>query len=244
MATPIQAGTGLINPALRKAGVMLAPGRTPSPEQYADALGELNRLVGNLNCDRLNIYSVATQQFSLDPPKPSYTIGISTPPADFPVARPQGIEAANIIGDGGSSPIRYRLAIVTADQWAEITYPMLPGTIPTVLYNDRASPVSTLYLYGQPAPGQLLELFTWTMVPTFSAVTDAVELPPGYEDAIVLNLAVRLAPQYQLPVHPDVRLEARLSLMRVESINAPRPVAEFAGFGCGCGNDWNIYSGE
>jgi hypothetical protein len=103
--------------------------------------------------------------------------------------------------------------------------------------------LSSLYLWGQPVAGQILELFTWTQVPTFLTITDAVVLPLQYEDALVLNLAVRLGPPFGLPVHPDVRADAQKSLLRLESINAPRPIASLGFGGCGCG-DFNIYSGE
>ena len=52
-----------------------------------------------------------------------------------------------------------------------------------------------------------------------------------YIDALVLNLAVRLAPHFQRVIPDDVRLQARDSLMRLESINAPKPIAS-VGFGC------------
>lgn len=238
--TPRQVGQGLLYPALRKAQVTLGPGRTPSPAQFQDAIDELNRLTGSLNCDRLNIYSIARAEYPLDPPKASYTIGLSPDgffTADFPVERPQMIESVNIVSGSGDSAIRYPVAIATDAQWSQIGSQALPDSIPGLLYNDRAYPVSTLYFYRQPSAGQSLEMFTWTQVPAFQAITDVVLLPMQYEDALVLNLAVRLAPHFQKDaVPPDVRRDAQLSLMRLQSINAPRPIAE-TGFGCGCGYD-------
>jgi len=236
-------GQGILYPALRKAGVTLGPQRTPSPAQFQDAIDELNRLSASLNCDRLFIYSIARSEYPLNPPKATYTIGISNDPAatvDFAAQRPQMIERANIIVQAGTQP--YPLEIVTDLQWADVGAPVAPGTIPELLYNDRAYPVSTLYLYGQPATGQSLELFTWARVPEFQSTTDVVLFPQQYEDALVLNLAVRLAPHFQLPVNVDVRNDAQKSLMRLESINAPQPIASLGFGGCGC--DFDIYSGR
>jgi hypothetical protein len=67
-----------------------------------------------------------------------------------------------------------------------------------------------------------------------------VLLPLQYEDALVLNLAVRLAPHFQRIIPDDVRQQARESLMRLESINAPKPIAAV---GFSCSDDFNIYSG-
>jgi hypothetical protein len=117
----------------------------------------------------------------------------------------------------------------------------IPNAIPQVLYNDRASPVSTLYLWGQPIAGYQLELFMWTPVPTYQSAGDMVVAPGQYEDALVLNLACRMAPHFQRAVDPDLRQQARESLMRLMSINAPQPIAE-VGFGC-CGGGFDIYQG-
>jgi hypothetical protein len=237
----IQAGPGLLYPALRKAGVTLGPQRTPSVAQYQDAIDELNRLIGSLNCDRLFIYSIANYAFPLTGKK-TYTIGISPDPsfsADFAVPRPQAIDAANIISGAPGASLRYPLTIMTDLQWAKIGLQDIPSTIPDVLYNDRAYPLSTLYLYGQPMPGYQLELFVWNLVPGFLTPADVVLLPPGYEDALVLNLAVRLAPHFQLQVSADVRADAQKALMRLESINAPQPIAEV---GFGCRGNYDVYS--
>jgi len=244
----VEVGKGLLYPALRKAAITLGPQRTPSPAQFQDAIDELNRLTGSLNCDRLFIYSIARDEYPLNPPKMTYTIGVPVDPSqdvDFAAQRPQMIESANVMDSGGT--IRYPLALFTDLQWAKIAYQTIPNTIPSALYNDRANPVSTLYLYGQPMAGQILELFTWTQAPTFQNLTDQVLLPLQYEDALVLNLAVRLIPHFPIApnvprqVDPNLYQQARESLMRLESINAPRPIA-LVGFGCRPG--FNIYTGE
>ena len=75
------------------------------------------------------------------------------------------------------------------------------------------------------------------MIPGVQTLSDVVVIPSGYEDALVLNLAVRLAPHFQKEVHPDVRQQARESLMRLESLNAPQPIASLDNWGsCGCGD--------
>jgi hypothetical protein len=135
------------------------------------------------------------------------------------------------------------LSLVTDLQWASIATMDTPGTLPEILYNDRAYPLSTLYLWGAPMADCGLELFAWQTVPKALSWTDLIAVPDGYEDALVLNLAVRLAPHFQKVLDPNVREDARISLMRVESINAPKPIADLSG-GLGCGSRrFNIYEG-
>lgn len=238
-----EAGRGFFYPALRKAGITLGPQRTPSNAQYQDAMDEFNRLIGSLSCDRFFIYSMLDYVFPLTSSS-TYTIGISPDPnvpADFPVPRPVWIESAHLVTGLSGTPIRTPLRVVTDLQWPKIASVAMPGAIPEILYNDRAYPLSTIYLWGAPAPDCGLELFVWQTVPKVLAWTDLVAVPDGYEDALVLNLAVRLAPHFQRQLDPLVMQQARESLMRVESINAPKPIADLS-LGCGC-HGFNIYSG-
>jgi len=238
---PIYVGRGILYPALRKAGITLGPQRTPSAAQYQDAIEELNRLLGSLNCDRLFIYTQTNGIFPLTGAS-RYTIGASADPnivPDFDAPRPQFIEAASIVTSIAEPLLRYPLEIISDLQWAKIGLLSISGTIPEFLYNDRAYPLSNLYLWGQPMAGHWLELFYWQLVPQFLTPDDQVLLPPGYEDALVLNLAVRMAPHFQRQVPPDVREDARIALMRLESINAPQPIAEV---GFGCGHQYDVYS--
>ena len=240
---------GLIYAALRKAAVTLGPQRTPSPAQMQDGLEELRRLTGSLNCDRLFIYAVDTLTFPLVIGKKTYTIGQDPAGAilaDFDVPRPQLITMANYVDlSNPNSPIRYPLAILTPQAWAFIRVQDLPNTIPQGLYNDRAYPISTLYLYGQPRGGNDLELWVWHQIPIFASDGDAIILPLQYEDALVLNLACRLAPHFQRVVDPDLRQQARESLMRLESINAPQPIADTSALCTGySANRYNIYSDQ
>jgi hypothetical protein len=239
---PLYLGRGILYPALRKAGITLGPQRTPSPAQYQDAIEELNRLIGSLSTDRLFIYSQDRYVAPLTGSK-TYTIGVSADPniiPDIELPRPEAIEAANVISSGDPA-VRYPLAIMDALAWSKISVQDIGNTIPTALYNDRAYPLSTLYLYGQPISGYLLELYVWHLIPQFATPDDIVLFPPGYEDALVLNLALRLAPHFQRVMDPNLREDARISLMRLMSINAPRPIADTSALACGHGFD--IYQG-
>lgn len=233
-----QAGTGLLYPALRKAGVTLAPGRGPSQAQLDDALAELNRLMSSLHLDPMFIYSQDTISYLLTGGQASYTIGIAAsgqPPADIVAQRPIEISAANIVDAGFRSPLTIATHADWANRWT------VNGFYPSTLYNDAAAPLSTLTLWPAPSAGFLLELFVWHQVPSFVTANDVVNLPAGYDDTLVLNLAVRLCPQFQRPIDPNLRADARESLMRVLSLNAPQPVLHVGDIGaCSC-SGYNIY---
>lgn len=228
----VQVGEGLLYPALRKANITIGPQRTPSPAQFEDAIDELNRLIGSLNCDPLSIYSMDIRTFPLVKGKKTYTIGQDPQcceQADFDVPRPQGIAYANTILMSSGTPLRFPLQLYTDQQWANVSLQDIGNSIPWALYNNWNYPISTLYLYGQPISDMLLELYMWHSIPTFRALSDVVILPPGYEDVLVLNLACRLAPHFQRVISPDVTAQARESLMRLLSYNADQPIAPVNG---------------
>ena len=173
----VQVGSGLLYPALRKAAVTLGPQRTPSPAQFQDAIDELNRLLGSLNCDPLWIYGQDILSFPLTGKK-IYTIGIdptgSLPTSDFPVPVPKGITEAVYV-DG---TLRYLLAILTPQLWAQITLQDIAGGIPEGIYFDRGYPVANIYIYGQPAGGNL-ELYVWHLISSVAGVSDVIAVPRG-----------------------------------------------------------------
>jgi len=231
----LEVGQALLYPALRKAGVTLAPGRGPSPAQFADALGEVNRLLGSLSIDRYFVYTQDILTLPLESGKTTYTIGIdpsgALPAADFLIAAPKEITYANYISGAQREP----LSVLTPQQWASISNQDVAATL---MYYDHGYPIAKIYLCGQPAGGQL-ELYVWHVIPAIAATADVVVLAPEYEDVIVLNLACRLAPQFGRPVDPDVRQQARESLMHLRSINAPQPIADLS-WGPG---GWGDYGG-
>ena len=216
--------SSVLSASLRVAGITLAPGRTPSTDQSAEAIQILNRMIGSWDIDRDKIFTVEIDAYTLTPGKKTYQIGPGA--ADFGAAlRPVEIESANIIVNTTNPVVREPVRLLTPLEWAAIQLQDITGTIPWALYNDEGNPFSTLYLYGQALAAYQLELFTWQQLQVFAATTDAVVLPPGYEHAIVWNLALLLAATYpaQANIRPEARDIAWDALNAIQAKNAPAP---------------------
>src|SRR5262245_27429027 len=95
---PATAGTSQVSDlayaALRKAGVLAAPGRGYSANELADTLAELSRFMGGLNTSRANFFTVRIDQYPTEANKQAYTLG---PGGDWDGARPQKIVNANLL---------------------------------------------------------------------------------------------------------------------------------------------------
>jgi hypothetical protein len=233
--------TEILYPALRLAGVLTAAGRGASSSQLADAFASLNRMIDAWTIQRLLIYTIRADRYNLSPSQITYTIG---PGGNFDATRPVRITAANIVLLG-STETRVPLRLLTDRDWAAKRLQVVPTTVPTELYNDGAFPVSTLFLWGYPTAANDLELFTWSQLTPFGAATDPVVLAPGYEDAVVYNLAVRLCGQFGTQLRGDVAQIARESKGLVKSYNSisPRISSTDIGTGANRGGGFNYLTG-
>ena len=232
---PATTNATLLYAALRKAGVQITPRRGPSPSQLADAIDEENRMLSGWRIAPLLIFSEQISLVNTADQQQSYTIGqdpTGQSVADWNQPRPNKILRANLLLPTDVDPIkriRRGLAIWDAKQWAEVQYQAV-YTYPKGLYplfSDPASPTFTR-VYFHPIPDAIypIELFTWVQIPRFASGDDAVLLPDGYEDAIVNNLAVRLASYpwtFQRPMDPQVRVDAINSLALLQQFNATPP---------------------
>lgn len=213
----------LLYAAMRKAGITLAPGRTPSTDQYADAIDETNRFISSLNCERPKIFTIRQDRFPLTTAK-TYTIGkdpAGVAIADFDAPRPQEIISANVLFP--TLPIvRHPVKILDDEQFSSITLQDIASGVPNYLYNDGGYPFSSLTLIPQTTTGYSLELFSWQSIPKFAAITDKVTLPDNYEDMLVLNLACRLYPHFQKGDPPvSLQRQADRALAALASKNLP-----------------------
>jgi hypothetical protein len=238
MADPTITCAQLIGSALRIAGITGRPGRISSPDQSTEAIAALNRMLGSWNCDPLKVFETQVDRYALTPQQTDYFIG---PTGDFVAPRPIKIVRANIVLTDEAPELHKPLRVVEVTDWADIVFPELEaGAWPAVLYNDHAMPDSKLYLYPQPIAANDLELFTLSAIQQFVALTDVVELPDGYEEAIVYNLALRVASHYptQASLAPEAPDLANEALARIQSNNAPVPRLrnDAAGLGHGARN--------
>ena len=236
----------LIYSALRLARITGGPARTPSPDQVADAFASLNRMIDAWNLKRGLIYRMDNSQYNMTPPKAVYSIGRGAG-ADFVADRPPYIAAANIVMSTGGATVYVPMRILTPAEWAATRLRSFPTTFPTEMYPDYAYPNCRLFMWGTPTANNILELWTWQQAQQFVTNADTIAVPPGYLEAMVYNLAVRMADQFgttQL-MSPNVFTTARKALADVKGVNQTSPAIASADIGVAKGpaGDFNYYTG-
>ena len=109
---------------------------------------------------------------------------------------------------------------LTEQAFQAITQKDLQSTLPLYWYWNPTFPFGVVQLWPVPTQAGLQGvMYAGTAVTQFSALTDALSLPPGYKRMIVKNLATEIAPQFAVTVTPELQSQAQQSMMVVKRAN-------------------------
>jgi hypothetical protein len=200
----------LIEDALKKIHV-LGSGQSMTGEQAQDALRSLNDLIESWSVEGGLVYTQTRETFNLTSAA-SYTIGVG---GDFNTTRPVEIVSAYVTQ--GSTD--YILSKYDQKQYSEISQKNIGG-IPNLYYFDNNYPLSNIFLYPTPVGATTITLYSVKPITSFASVNDVISLPAGYRRALVYNLAVELAPNYERDAARDVKQIADESKGNVFSYNS------------------------
>lgn len=240
-------GNGFITRALKLCNV-LAAGETAAAADAEDAFDALNTMMDRWKAERLTAMQVTRATFAIPNGAATRTIG---PTGDFVVATgaPVWIESAASITNFGVAEEEFEIPIevFTPQRWAQIvTMKTMTNSLPIGIYYQRAAPNGTLNFWPvQNVAGVYLALYLAVPLDRFSDRATDVPMPPGYEEAIIYNLAKRLAPMFGRQLDPMVLQEANdsLGVMKVSNANMDE-LAVDEGLAPRSGGAWNYRTGN
>ena len=223
----------LVYASLRVAGVVHRARRRPPIEIQNEVLEIFNRMVGTWSNVTLMIFEELITPITLTAGLQTTTIG---PGGHFNFDRPNRLRRANLIIFQGPPETRRPIKVLEPAEWAAKRVQQVSGP-PLQVYDDYASPLSTLYWWPIPDQNYPAELFTPLRIATATSLANLIQYPDGYEEAIVHNLALRIAAAFpeQASVNADARRIARESLNAIQSRNvqSPRQVNDASRLGRG-----------
>lgn len=203
----------IIQDALVENGV-LADGEVASGDMLDRGLRMVNRLLATLSNDTAWAYYASQETFNLTGQQ-SFTIG---PTGDLVTVRPIKIETAVVDRNG----ITYPVKVIDNERYDLLTYKALSGANTQAIYYEATYPNGVVFCYPL-ATGCTLKMRVLNIVKQFADVSTQIEMPEGYEDAIMLALAVRMAPSYGRQVTPDLRRAAYGAMKAVKNTNTVIP---------------------
>lgn len=210
---------------------------TLSAEEGIDGLATLNAMLDEWANENLMISAATLDVITLQPNVSVYTIG----PTGGTVSNcPVEIDSASYIQ---YNSISYPLDLLTLAEYNDITLKNLTTLIPDSLWFNPTFPNGVITLYPVPAAVMTLNLWSFKQIAYFPSLTSVVALPPGYENAIVYNLAEALAGEYGVPVPAIVGKLAWVNKKKVKRINYVMPLLDI-NVGTSTGGRFNILGGR
>lgn len=156
---------------------------------------------------------------------------VITPTIQIP--RPLYIETVNLLNTNVSPTLETPLNKLDAAGWSRVplkdqtsTYPTdwhyMPG-LPTPTFSRNPTfPFGILHLWPVPTgSGLQIAIYAATQITQFAGLASAISLPPGYEEFIVTNLAVRLCEPFERVPKPSLIARAKEARAIVKRSNAP-----------------------
>jgi hypothetical protein len=195
----------------------LGTGETPTADEITDGLDALNAMLDSWWLERMAVFAIQERLFALTVGTQNYPIGPGAV-APFNVERPVKIETAYVRVSG----VDYPLSVIDYDRWTSIGYKANQG-IPQWVYYEPTVPEGELFLWPIPSVAMTLYLGSRLRIQSFTTSNDAINMPPGYVDALCFNLAVKLAPEYEREVPAVVGAEAIKTMANLKRLNATPP---------------------
>lgn len=203
----------IINLALGDIGV-IGDGQTPDGGDSQIAFMTLNQMLAQWRTSNLEVYCQKKLVVPMNGAL-TYTIG---PGGNLSVDRPTDITSAQWRNGTLDADLLYSLRVLpTLTDWQELTTQALSAWPSAVLY-EPTFPLGTIYVWPQPASGQL-ELIVRQPMPVYISIGDDIQLPPEYEAAVRFNLAVWCGGVFSTPVRPDISKLASRTLRALKRSN-------------------------
>jgi len=214
-------GQAIVSGALEEIGVIGA-GQTASHNLYSSGLARLNRMLDTWRTVKRYVYMTQHASYTFGVSQQSYLIGPSDD-ADFDAERPAFIDKANLIRVSATPDEHIPLQIIEVEDYSQIRQPATSAAEPYALYWQASAPDVTLYPFPYPTTTtNKLELYTRKRLESFT-LEGPVNLPDGYENALVLSLAEAICPAYGVDPSMELKDQARHARAAIASLNSKPP---------------------
>lgn len=212
-----------------------------SDAEAADGLQALNFMIDSWANDSMAVYTVTQEVFS-----PAAGVNPNTwgSGGTFNSRRPTRIlEAYARIA--GSYPTDIAMQVLGHDDYAAVAIKTMQSSYPAYIFVDNAYPLANVYIWPVPTGTDQVYIVSEKPISCPLVLSDVLSFPPGYLRALKYNLAMELAPEYQVTAGQDVALIAMQSLAAIKRTNyRPQTLGIDRALLSRGARHFNIYSGQ
>ena len=214
----------MITRAMRLAQVA-TKGEALDDDEAQDGLTALNAMLDSWQVDRLFVYQIQEEQFTWAVNEQTRTVGAA---GDFVTTMPTRISDDCVFRVSNTD---YPVQLINVDAWSGIADKTTTNSFPWFMYAEYGAALVTLYAYPIPNAALTFLLKSYKQLQSFSSLTTALALPPGYERAITYSLSEEFGPEFGVEVPMTVQRIAAAARRIIRRQNSVTPVmANEAGY--------------
>lgn len=199
-------GTSLITAAAKRLNIIDA-GESLSSDELADGLVVLNELVGNFNSQEL-LATAATAD--------TIAVVAATQTATLGTAYRKVIGGSHIISSGFTVPVQ----MVDAVTWNTIPDRDIQGNMIRFAFYNRGATSGIVYFSPRPIANGTFTYIAWAAQATWASLATDNTLLPGYEQLIVTQLALNLAPLFSRKPDDALVASAHDAMAEIKLLNS------------------------
>ena len=200
----------IVEAAFIEIGKLMA-GASLATHDQAWGLDKFNRLLKSVSTAGVALHVRVTDSFTFTIGTASYAIGSG---ATIDTVRPNVIERAYVKIDN----IDYPILVRPIDEYRAISTKTVQDR-PKRIFYDTTYPNGTLYFYYTPSAAETCYVVSQKPLTTYTSAGTEVVIPGEYEEALILKLAIAIAPRYGHKVSGDLHLNAKEAWGRMISRN-------------------------
>ncbi len=191
----------IITDALTEIGV-LEDGETMSASQGALGLLRTQNMIDSWAADRLTLSLQLRTTFTLLSGTSTVTLGPVG--ADVTMGRPVWINSCNYIIPGTNPAVESPIGIMDEDAYANISIKALSSALPMQCFyqTNLTDALGSLFFWPQVSQDVDIALYTPQAVSVPATLDSILIGPPGYQDAFMYQLALRLCTPMGVAVPP------------------------------------------
>lgn len=173
--------------------------------------------------ESLTLFNFSRTLYTLPANVASHTIGPT--PSDIVVAaNPVVINGINYVVPGSNPAVETAMGRMMEDQYEQLSIKGLPNSLPTQWFFNPGATQGTLTFWPVVNQNVQIAIYIYFGVGVPVTLTDDVKGPPGYQEAFMYNLALRLCTPFFRPIPPSLPKMAADSLARIKRINVNPPL--------------------
>lgn len=208
-------------------------------------LSRFQMLVNAWKAEQCALFLQDRNTFLLTAGTNTFTIGDG---GDLDTERPVWIEGMNYIvpgSTGQTGTVEVEMAPLSNDQYMALSIKDLQSGLPQQFYYNATVPLGTMFIWPTVTQDVTLAIYLQRGMGEPATLDTAVTGPPGYAEAFLYQLALRLCGPTGRPIPPQLPAMAASAFLRMQRPNAdPGILGVDAALDPNLGNAFNVLTGN